>query len=308
MAGNLLATIVRSKWLIDPRYAEGYLPLIAQLIKGEPVNFHPVTFHGKPGAFRGDEIKDSNEKKHAVYTLAPKNGTFYRNDLPDAVEPGSIAVLRLCGVVMKEDDFCGIPGTQTLRGNYNALIAHENVIGTVMHIDSPGGQVDGTFEFSDAIAAGVAAGKPHVTYIDGLCASAGYAIACPSSEIYASHATAEIGSIGTRISFYDYSKALEEMGVKLHYINADTSPDKSQDYLQALGGNYKPIKEHILNPTNDIFLDTVKAARPGVSKDALTGNVFLSRKAQELGLIDGIGTFEQVVNRCYELATSNNPK
>jgi protease-4 len=153
-----------------------------------------------------------------------------------------------------------------------------------------------------------------VAFTDGIMASAAYWIGCSASKIYASHKTVEVGSIGTAISFFDDSAWMEKQGFKDVYINADTSPDKNQDYFKALGGDTSAIKLNILNPTNDIFMNAVKENRgdklkltnikiDGVTyQEPLTGKMYLAESAIENGLIDEIGTLQDAINAAIELS------
>lgn len=295
---KLVSALHRGTWLIDKRYAENAFPLVARFLAGEPVSF-----------FDDDEDKEEAQP----YAVSLINGKVSKSTF-DAAPAGSVAVIPVIGPVMKED-FCGAPGTSTLKKWVTEADSHPNIIASILHIDSPGGSVDGTFEFSDAIKATV---KPVVTWGDGLIASAGYAIASPSNEIIMSHKTAEIGSIGTMITLTDNTEALKEWGYVRHNIRATGSFDKNEEFYQAKEGNYVPLVEQILDPTNDIFLQTVKENRSGKLQlkevkhpdpkvkgqfyEPLTGKIYLAEEAIELGLADAIGTFEYAVQRATELA------
>lgn len=299
---TIASAISRSIWLIDPRLAQGYLPAIARFLNGEPVSF-----------FDDD---DEEEPELQCYLLTPtgdkiaveRGGT---GNLFGAAPEGSIAIIPITGVIMKEDN-CGAPGTDTMATWLKDAYAAENVIGAILRINSGGGSVFGTGEFGEVISS---ANKPVLAYNEGLMASAAYWLGSSAKEIWSSHATTEIGSIGTAINFYDNREALAKYGYKSVYINADSSPDKNQDYFKAIDGNTDSIKVQILNPTNDIFMRTVKANRGDKLKlhtvkigeteydEPLTGKVYMAEEARDkYGLIDQIGSFEQAVERVYQLS------
>lgn len=232
--------------------------------------------------------------------------SFFQN-----VQENSVLIIPICGTIMK-DDYCGEPGTDTLSEWFKCALDSPNIVGIVLKINSGGGSVEGTGEFADLIKA---SSKPVVAYTDGIMASAAYWLGCSADEIFASHKTVEIGSIGTAISFYDNRKAMESYGYKQIYINADTSPDKNQDYFKALDGDFSGIKLNILNPTNDIFMQAVQDNRDGKLKkvktvvdgttyfEPLTGKMYLAETAiEEYGLIDKIGSLQDAVDRVLELA------
>jgi ClpP class serine protease len=296
---SLILSIVRGVYLIDPRYANGLLPSVKNLIEGKPVSY-----------FDDDDDSETTGKKkvdkHAVFAVRPQGNSIQSFESYDDAPAGSVAVISYRGVIMKQDN-CGTPGSATIKKRVQEARQHPNVGACVVIMDSGGGSVDGTFELADEIGN---FGKPLISWVDGMACSAGYGIVSKSKEIYASHAAAEVGSIGTAVTFWDDSEALAKWGYKMIYINADASTDKNQDYFEALKNNYKPIRDNILNPTNEIFLETVRNGRAGKldtkKENSLTGKVYLADRATEIGLIDGVKTYEQVIDRAFQLAQSHS--
>lgn len=305
---NRLASVInRGTWLMDPRYAMGMMPMVARFLNGEPVSF-----------FNHDEKEQDPEL--STYCISPEgsmiaskksdSGNLYQ-DAP----VGSIMVIEIEGTILKYDN-CGAPGTDTLSIWVKEAVWSDNIAAVLLKINSGGGSVEGTGEFVQVIKWADTI-KPVIGFTDGLMASAAYWIGSACRRIFASYETVEVGSIGTAIKFMDNRKAMTDYGYKDIYINADASVDKNQDYYKALDGNYTPIKLHILNPTNDIFLTDVRANRAGVlveseSKEGdivriepLSGNVYLAKKAIELGLIDEIGSFDYVCD--YTMQVAINP-
>ena len=143
---------------------------------------------------------------------------------------------------------------------------------------------------------------PVLAWFNGTCASAAYYIAAAADEIYASEPTDIVGSIGTMISFADFRELYESAGIKIHEIYADQSQLKNLDFQQALEGNYQRLKEHLLNPYAQTFIDTVKAFRPQLRQaEAFQGEVYMAGEAIQIGMIDGQRTFAQAIVRVQEL-------
>lgn len=294
---NKLANVIcRGLWLIEPRTAAGLFPIAARFMNGDSVI----------DAFAENECEPPSMYTGGSYITADDDDFF------QDVQINSVLVIPIGGTIMKED-FCGEPGTDTLSCWLKCALDSPNIVGVVLKINSGGGSVEGTGEFSDLIKS---SSKPIVAYTDGIMASAAYWIGCSAKEIFASHKTVEIGSIGTAINFYDNRKAMEDCGYKQIYINADSSPDKNQDYYNALDGDDTGIKVNILNPTNDIFMNSVKDNRAGKLKlttklvegdgktlnEPLTGKMYLAEKAIAIGLIDKIGSLQDAVDRVLKLA------
>ncbi|MBE7177731.1 MAG: S49 family peptidase [Mucilaginibacter polytrichastri] len=291
---RLASAILRGSFLIEPRFAEGLMPTMHAFLEGKPVSF-----------FDDDEDEDPNLAAYVI-TAEGKISRIGREasaggeNIFAGAPPGSIAVIPISGTIMK-DSYCGSVGTSTMSAWLRDVQAAENMIGAVLHINSGGGSVEGTAEFA-AIIKEVDQEKPVIAYTDGMMASAAYWIGSSTRKIIMSSETVEIGSIGTAINFTDYSKYYEKMGITRHYINADPSIDKNQDYYKALAGNYEPMRTNILNPTNAVFLDAVKANRPGLVltdvkaengetyQEPLTGKMYVGQAAIDNGLADEFGT------------------
>ncbi len=290
---RLISAILRGPFLIEEKYAQTFLPSVFRMLNHEKVDFYSP----EPGADFIDDMVDENKKANADFVLSPVGDRWVSANTEEEIRPGSVHVLRLSGAVMK-DDWCGVPGTATLRELLISGQENPNIIGTVFSTDTGGGHVDGTFELSDDIAA---AEKPVVGYVNGMSCSAGYAFMSSCKEIVLCHKTAMVGSIGTAISFWDMTKYYSDKGIKLVYINASTSPDKNQDYFEALKENFAPMQED-LDYLNEIFQSSVKAGRPKIKKEAITGKCFRGQQAISLGMADSIGSIVDAVERVTQLA------
>lgn len=285
MASKVLLALTRGAWLIDPRAIDAYTSRVVKVLAGDY-----------------DDDDDDFENKKIELKVVSSYGVQKTVESFDQAEQGSISVLNISGAIMK-NNYCGDFGTKSFGEVLKAAEAHPNISGHILQIDSPGGSVDGTGEFADIIAN---AKKPLVVYVDGLAASAGYWIASGAKHIMASHKTAEIGSIGTAMTIYDQAKRYEEYGIKVHNLRASKSSDKNETYFQVLKDNYAPMVSQILDPTNEIFLSSVKNNRSGKlnleQHNVLTGKVYLAEEAITNGLIDSIGTFEEAVNIATSMA------
>lgn len=83
----------------------------------------------------------------------------------------------------------------------------------VLSVDSPGGEVTGCLEAAQAIAA-AAKIKPVTAMVHGMSASAGYYLTSQARDIVLTP-SGEVGSVGVRMMHVDYSKMLENEGIKV---------------------------------------------------------------------------------------------
>jgi signal peptide peptidase SppA len=215
----------------------------------------------------------------------------------------NVAVIPVHGAIRKDAGMSSY-GTKDYVSFLKKANADPNVSAIVLDIDSPGGTVDGTEEFANAIKNSQ---KPVVTFADGLMASAAYWAGGNADYIIAnSGVTCWIGSIGTFMTHIDYSKALEKEGLKVSLITADKSTEK------VLGNPYETLSAEAnaqfkdeINAINDFFISQVQEARQGKlnsDQNIFTGKAFRGSEALANGLIDEIGTLENAVNKAAQLS------
>lgn len=165
----------------------------------------------------------------------------------------------------------------------------------VLDVDSPGGQVAGVAELSELIFA-ARRRKPVTAVVTGNAASAAYWIASSASRVLVAR-TALVGAIGVVLTFIDFSKFDEEMGIEEINIVSSQTPRKLLDLhnaedLQRL--------QRMVDALADVFLDDVArnrgTARQRVVRDFGRGDVFVGRDAVTAGLADAVGTLEDAIN------------
>lgn len=282
---NVASKILRGIWAIEPSVAQTYLPQIMLVLQGKTA------------------FENSDPKKLQAAIINPDQSFSWRDSLSKA-DAGSIAMIPLSGPIMKEDN-CGDAGTATRAEQIKQASLNPNIEAIILKIDSPGGAVDGTQQLADVIKS---VKKPVVAFVDGMMASAALWIGSAANEIIASTPQDIIGSIGTMISFADMRGAFEAEGIKFHEVYADKSSDKNGIFKAALNGDYKPLKEELLNPMNEAFIKAVKTNRKGkfdVEKENIfTGKTYMAKDAIAHGLIDSIGTLDMAIARAKELASS----
>ena len=199
---------------------------------------------------------------------------------------------------MKEDMVCGPAGTATLARIIQQADNNPNISAIVLHIDSPGGTVDGTEALANIIRN---TDKPVVAFADGLMASAAFWIGSAANEIIASTDTDEIGSVGVIMRFADWQPHWEKKGVKFHTIAASTSPEKNKAFDELREGNYDAYVKEVLDPIDKKFMDVIKERFPDCEDKHLTGKVFFARDVMDV-FVNSIGTLNDAIARAYQLS------
>lgn len=274
----LVRYILSQPWAIDPQFIEANLSWIIALAKGE------------------SNVDIPKDVVFSSTSLVGAGGNRVNGEINSA-QPGSIAVIRVSGPMMKSDQLCGPVGTATIGSWIKQADSNPNVDGIILVSDTPGGTVDGTEELADTIKN---TKKPIVGLIDGMCGSAGYWIISQCDEIISNGQTPLIGSIGVMTSFANVRPMLEKAGIQFHEINSSLSPDKNKLYTEALEGKYDMLRK-TLDATAQIFHSYVKAGRSNVKDTALTGHIYLAAEAKKQGLIDSIGNMDTAIKSIQKL-------
>ena len=257
--------------------------------------------------FRGEKI-DWKALEAKAELFKPTN----KDSKPYEVING-IAVIEISGVLTKGMSFLswlfGGSSMQQIGNAYQAAISDPQVQSIMLHIDSPGGTVDGTQELADIIYFGKNE-KPVIAYSDGQISSAAYWLASAADKIYISGDTNSIGSIGIKGGHVDVSKQEEMAGEKYTDIaagkykvitssHAPLSPEGRQ--------NLQDMVDYIYT----VFVGAVARNRNISIEQALNmadGRTFIGKQAVEVGLVDGVSTFDQVINNMLAGAPHNKFK
>lgn len=245
----------------------------------------------------GREIKFEEEKPESYFGAVSFTGgsPTYFSSFDDA-PAGSVAIINLEGVMMREDS-CFSYGTETLAQVTKAAYEHPNIAAIVKIVRSGGGAVDGTEVYASAYGTGT---KPSVTFVKGIMASAAAWVGLKGSHVMLEGRTTIVGSIGTQIELRRFKSDF----IESHLIRATESKNKNEDFQQALKGNYEPIIRHQLDPLNSVFLQEVKAARPNIDleKYPLDGSIHVGQAAIDAGLADSFGTLDDAIALALSLA------
>ena len=212
-----------------------------------------------------------------------------------------VAVIPVSGVIAKRmnmmSQISGGASTQLIERDIKAALADPNVNSILLHIDSPGGTVDGTQTLADTVRA-AREQKPVLAFADGMMASAAYWIGSAASEIVSASDTTQIGSIGVVTTHRDISKAEESAGIKTTEISAGKYKRLASQYapLSAEGAD---LLQGQVDQLYTIFVDAVATNRnttpDQVLADMADGRVFLSREAMQRGMIDRIASLETTI-------------
>lgn len=166
----------------------------------------------------------------------------------------------------------------------------------VLDMDTPGGEASGAFEIPGMIRE-IKTRIPVIAMVNDMAASAGYAIASAASKIYVTQ-TGLVGSIGVVLVHFDRSKQMEMAGIAPTIIHAGAKKADGNPYGPLPAAVRDRLKAEV-EGLRELFIDTVAAGRPGLKKadiKATEAGCFMGASAVEIGLADGIATFDMVLS------------
>lgn len=211
-----------------------------------------------------------------------------------------VAIVRLVGVLTKGiSDYAWLTGGTSMKeaseGINNAL-TDTAIKGIILYIDSPGGTVDGTESLAKLIfeARGK---KPIIVFSNGQICSAAYWIGAAADKIYISGKTIQVGGIGVVACHVDVTEKDKMFGEKITEITAGK--------YKRIAGNHSPLSDDgraylqdQVDSIYNVFIESVANYRKVPVKKVLSmadGKIFIGQDALEVGLIDGICTFDEVI-------------
>lgn len=125
--------------------------------------------------------------------------------------------------------------------------------------------------------------------------SAAYHIAVFCSAIYANSKSAIFGCMGTKWEGTNTTSLDKKVGYINVSVTADATPDKNAEFDQALNGKPGLLKDHLINPIAQHFIDDVKTQRPGIDPKMLRGATVTAQLALDAGMIDGIMSLSDII-------------
>lgn len=275
MLSRIIDKVNSAAWAIYPPKLDAIHELLRARLSGE-----------NNVAFQAADQQKAGEKKETSYLRVDENG---------------IGILSIMGTIGRRlnvlEQMSGGVSTEILMRDFAKARDSSLVKAILLHIDSPGGVVDGTKELAEMIfeSRGV---KPVVAYTDGLMASAAYWIGSAADEVIA-YPTAQVGSIGVAAMHVDYSKMDERRGVKRTYIYQGKYKRIAND-AEPLNDEGKAYLQGMIDDFYGIFVDDVARNRGVKPKEILAteSKLFIAASAEKEGLVDTVGSFELAYANC----------
>ena len=233
--------------------------------------------------FVGETVMDEETGRPAPYRMT-KDGT---------------AIITIIGKLVHRGAWVGassgVVSYEGLKHQIAMVTKDKRVKRTLLDMASPGGEVVGCFDLAASVRK-AAAVKPITGFVNGMACSAMYGVAAGCTRIV-SLPEGQTGSIGVLMMHLDIAMALQMEGIKPTLIFAGAHKVDGNPF-EALPKGVQADFQARIDATYGMFVDCVVAGRKNLTVDAIRATearYYMGDEAKKLGLIDAVGTFEDLL-------------
>lgn len=209
-----------------------------------------------------------------------------------------VAVLNVTGPLFPKANLMtalsGATSYQRYSELFNDAMERPDVVTVATVYDTPGGSCLGLVDVCNEIyAARIGGDKKIISIVSGQCCSAGYMMASQADALFATEGSV-VGSIGTLSKYDNYDRQERNQGNDLLVIRSSDlkAPGAGGQFTQ---GQIQAITK-MVEAFFGQFKETVQRSRSEINLDKVaTGEVWISKQAASLGLIDGISSLDSII-------------
>ena len=213
-----------------------------------------------------------------------------------------VVVIRLNGIIGKMSFNQGM--SLNNMKYLDKISKIKNIKALALIINSPGGspvQSELIAKKISTIAKNYKTKLPIISFCEDVAASGGYWLACTGSEIYASQASI-VGSIGVVSQSFGFVNTIKKLGIERRVYTQGKNKSVLDPFSKVKSDDLEIIK-NIQKDIHQSFIEFVKESRKdklNASDDEIFNGKFWSGKqAKEIGLIDDIGFYEEILKEKY---------
>ncbi len=220
-----------------------------------------------------------------------------------------IAVVPIKGVILTEKSnsiFTDSISSRDIAKQLDELKKDDSVKAILLDINSPGGSPVASEEISKAID-DVKKIKPVYALINDIGASGAFWISVSSDKIYAS-SMSTVGSIGVTSAGLSFENFIKNYNITYRKLTAGEYKDIGSIYRKQTEEE-KEILQNMLNDIHSKFIEHIANERNlsyDYVKQYATGEIFLGDKAKEIGFIDEIGYYPDVIQELKNITNNED--
>ena len=226
--------------------------------------------------------------------------SFFINQRPPlTIDSAGIAVITISGVLSNNlariDQLLGFTDFQVIQDEIDEAL-ERSAKAVLFEMDSPGGEVQGTAETAERIAA---IEIPKASYSAGLDTSAAYFLSSSVDRKFVSP-SAFSGSIGTMLPWVDESKFWDALGIAWQPIIGAGETFKAAGAGPSLTDAQRDHFQNQVNAMSANFRNHVSNYRE-LDFQALQAGAYFGKQAIDLNLADEIGTYDDAYQWLFRL-------
>lgn len=239
---------------------------------------------GEPGMFstrRGERVKEAGWPGYSVVegvAIVSASGALVHRTKLDAD----------CTMLLGYNDLA--------MATEHAMESNPDVHAVLQVYDSPGGEVQGAFEYGQRMF-DLRGKKPLIAIADGMAASAAYLGASAADEVVVSR-TGYAGSIGVVMRHVEFSRLLANEGIKVTHIFAGAHKVDGNQF-EVLPAAVQAELQAEVDDLYSQFVGAVLQHRPRMTDEAIRkteARVFRGVAAVAAGLADRMSTTDQLIS------------
>ncbi|AOW93816.1 peptidase S49 [Rhodococcus sp. WMMA185] len=216
---------------------------------------------------------------------------------------GVVPVVRLHGMIASGGaGFSRVLSAESVEEPLRRAFTTHDAKAVALLINSPGGSPTQ----SEYIASRIRQlanehDVPVIAFCEDVVASGGYWLACAADEIYAT-ATSVVGSIGVISAGFGFSELIERLGIERRLHSAGEAKARLDPFFVEKSEDVEwlnTIQEGIHDEFRDWVIERRGEKLKATEANLFDGDVWLGRRAAELGIVDGIGTLREVVEKRF---------
>lgn len=177
----------------------------------------------------------------------------------------------------------------------------------LLSINTPGGGVYESYELYRALKE---SGKDVYVSMKQQATSGGYYISMPAKKIFATNEETITGSIGVIMSYVSFQKFMEDHGIKYERVASGDQKAVVNNYMN-MPEDTKKIYQELNKESYERFVDVVASGR-NIEKEKVKkladGRIYSAKQALDNGLIDKIGTENELIETIASEKGLDNPK
>ncbi len=291
---------------VQPKSRKGCMILavvlmICFLVFGSIAVLFLAGFYVVGSAFSGmKEVSPFENKKNKFVEELLEGGHFASN---------KVVVIDIRGVIMNADGgFSQIANSKSICDQLEQARNDSKVRAVILRLDTPGGEVTAADMIHHKVMQLKEEDVKVVACMESVAASGGYYIAVASDYIIA-HRLTTTGSIGVIIETFNYQELFNKIGLQAEVYKSGEMKDMLNGARLRTDAE-KQLVQNIITEVYDEFVEIVAAGRKSKNITAEQikttqigdGRIFSGKKAFELGLVDGLGFFEDAIDKAVDLA------